>query len=215
MSKAIIGECNASSANFLLKNYKGIVFDCDGTLVNSMGYFYKGWDALCKRHGLQFSKDRFFSLAGTPVRRIVEIILEDNHKPIDNSWIDSFLVEKRAFHKNRRANGDFPMEITCVTKIVKELHGKIPLAVASSGCKIFVEEDLKHHDLLKYFTAVVTVEDVKNGKPAPDLFLEACQRIGIDSKLCIGYEDAVLGIQSIHAAEMDGVNVTKFVEYPN
>ena len=214
MDKIIVGEEDASSKNFLLKNYKGLVFDCDGTLVNSMEYFFTGWEILCQQHGLVFSKERFFSLAGTPVRRIVEIILEDNGKPIDDSWIDSFLVEKRALHKNRRDNGEFPTEITCVTKIVKQLYGLIPMAVASSGSKVFVHEDLEHHDLLKYFNAVVTIEDVKNGKPAPDLFLEACKRIQIDSKLCIGYEDAVLGIESLHAAQMDAVNVTTFVEYP-
>ena len=214
MENKIIDEKDATSNKYLLENYKGLVFDCDGTLVNSMEYFFKGWEMLCKKHELTFSKDRFYSLAGTLVRRIVEIILEDNSRPVDDPWIDSFLSEKREFHKSRRAEGDFPTEITCVTKIVKDLHGKIPMAVASSGAKIFVTEDLKQHDLIKYFDAIVTVEDVKNGKPAPDLFLEACKRIQIDPKHCLGYEDANIGIQSLHAAEMHAVNVTKFTEYP-
>ena len=59
------------------------------------------------------------------------------------------------------------------------------------------------------------MEDVKNGKPAPDLFLEACKRIQIEPKHCLGYEDANIGIQSLHAAEMYAVNVTKFTDYPN
>ena len=215
MVSNMITQEDASSAKYLLENYKGLVFDCDGTLVNSMEYFFEGWKSLCKKHNLIFPKDRFFSLAGTPVRRIVEIILEDNNRSIDDTWVDSFLVEKRAFHKNRRDEGEFPTEITCVTNIVKELHGKIPLAVASSGSKVFVREDLEHHDLLKYFQAVVTVEDVKNGKPAPDLFLEACRQIKIEPIDCIGYEDATIGIESLHAAGMDAVNVTTFKEYPN
>ena len=215
MDKIILEQEDASSEKFLLSHYKGLVFDCDGTLVNSMEYFFKGWDMLCNQHGLKFSKDRFFSLAGRPVRKIVETILEDNGKPIDNNWIDSFLTEKRAFHLNRRQNGEFPGEITCVTKIVKQLYGKMPMAVASSGSKVFVGEDLKQHDLLKYFNAIVTIEDVKNGKPAPDLFLEACKRINLDPKLCLGYEDTAIGIESLHAAKMDAVNVTTFVQYPN
>ena len=214
MSRKLISEEDATSQKFILENYKGLVFDCDGTLVNSMEYFFNGWEALCQKHNLTFSKERFFSIAGTPVRRIVEIILEDNNRPIDDSWVDSFLVEKRAFHKEQRENGRFPTEITCVTKIVKELYGKLPMAVASSGGKVFVNEDLKHHDLLQYFDAVVTVEDVKNGKPAPDLFLEACKRIEIDPKLCLGYEDAAIGIESLHAAEINAVNVTTFLNYP-
>ena len=215
MSKKLIGEEVATSENFILDNYKGLVFDCDGTLVNSMEYFFKGWETLCQKHDLKFSKEKFFSLAGTPIRKIVEIILEDNNRPIDDSWVDSFLVEKRAFHKERRDKGLFPTEITCVTKMVKQLYGKLPMAVASSGGKVFVNEDLNHHDLLQYFDAVVTVEDVKNGKPAPDLFLEACKRIKIDPKLCLGYEDAAIGIESLYAAEMNAVNVTTFLNYPN
>ena len=214
MGNKMLDEKDATSNKFLLENYKGLVFDCDGTLVNSMEYFFTGWEMLCNKHEMTFTKERFFALAGTPVRKIVEIILEDNNRPIDNSWIDSFLIEKREFHKSRRAQGEFPTEITCVTKIVKALHGKIPMAVASSGSKQFVHEDLQQHDLTKYFDAVVTVEDVKNGKPAPDLFLEACKRIQIDPKCCLGYEDADIGIQSLHAAEMHAVNVTKFAEYP-
>ena len=214
MAKALITEEDATSETFILENYKGLVFDCDGTLVNSMEYFFKGWETLCQKHDLKFSKERFFSIAGTPVRRIVEIILEDNNRKIDASWVDSFLAEKREFHKGQRENGNFPTEITCVTKIVKQLYGKIPMAVASSGGKVFVNEDLKHHDLLQYFDAIVTVEDVKNGKPAPDLFLEACKRIGIHPNLCLGYEDAAIGIESLHAAEINAVDVTKFMNYP-
>ena len=215
MTRVEIRQGDATNEKLLLEKYKGLVFDCDGTLVNSMEYFFHGWEKLCKQHDLVFTKERFYSLAGTPVRRIVEIILEDNSRTIDATWIDSFLVEKRAFHKDRRDKGEFPTEITCVTNVVKQLHGKIPMAVASSGSKVFVREDLEHHDLVKYFDAIVTVEDVKNGKPAPDLFLEACKQINIDPKLCLGYEDAVIGMESLHAAEMDAVNVTKFEEYPH
>ena len=215
MTKVEISQGDATNEKLLLERYKGLVFDCDGTLVNSMEYFFHGWEKLCKQHDLVFTKEKFYSLAGTPVRRIVEIILEDNSRTIDATWIDSFLVEKRAFHKDRRDKGEFPTEITCVTNVVKQLHGKIPMAVASSGSKVFVREDLEHHDLVKYFDAIVTVEDVKNGKPAPDLFLEACKQINIDPKLCLGYEDAVIGMESLHAAEMDAVNVTKFAEYPH
>ena len=91
----------------------------------------------------------------------------------------------------------------------------MPIAVASSGQKFLVQEDLKNHDLLKYFDAVVTVEDVVKGKPAPDIYLEACKRINVGPEHCIGYEDAVLGIESLHAANMDVVNVTEFKRYPD
>lgn len=215
MAIPLVREEDASSETFLLKNYKGLVFDCDGTLVNSMEYYYNGWTPLYRKHGLNFTRQRFYTLAGVPVRQIIEIILGENKRCFDDKFVDSFLEEKKLINDIRRTNRDAPTEITCVTKIVKQLHGKIPMAVASSGQKNLVQEDLTNHNLLKYFDTVVTVEDVATGKPAPDLYLEACKRINVDPKNCIGFEDAVLGIQSLQSANMDSVDVTKFKNYPN
>ena len=215
MGKELVSETNSTSEEFLLQNYKGLVFDCDGTLINSMEFYYNGWIPLYDKYNLNFPKERFYALAGVPVRRIIEIILEENNRSFDDSFVDSFLNEKKLINDSRRSKGEAPTEITCVTKIVKSLYGKIPMAVASSGQKFLVQEDLKNHDLLKYFQTVVTVEDVINGKPAPDIYLEACRRIKVAPENCIGYEDAVLGISSLQAANVAAVDVTKFIGYPN
>jgi HAD superfamily hydrolase (TIGR01509 family) len=179
---------------------EALVFDCDGTLVNSMVWFWECWAKLVAKYNLTFTQERFYQLAGTPVRCIVEIILEESGRDIDQGWIDEFLKEKFALCKARRAANEFPEEIKCVTDIVKAYHGKIPLAVASSGNKEHVLADLHSNNLLKYFDTVVTVEDVANGKPAPDLFLEAARRLGVAPEKCAGYEDADLGIQSLQRA---------------
>ena len=215
MGDELVNEENSTAESFLLQNYKGLVFDCDGTLINSMEFYYNGWIPLYEKHSLIFPKDRFYSLAGVPVRRIIEIILKENNREFDDNFVDSFLNEKKLINDSRRSSGEAPTEITCVTKIVKSLYGKIPMAVASSGQKFLVQEDLKNHDLLKYFETVVTVEDVVNGKPAPDIYLEACKRINVAPEDCIGYEDAVLGISSLRAANVAAVDVTKFSGYPD
>ena len=215
MGKELVSETNSTSEEFLLQNYKGLVFDCDGTLINSMEFYYNGWIPLYDKYNLNFPKERFYALAGVPVRRIIEIILEENNRSFDDSFVDSFLNEKKLINDSRRSKGEAPTEITCVTKIVKSLYGKLPMAVASSGQKFLVQEDLKNHDLLKYFQTVVTIEDVINGKPAPDIYLEACRRIKVAPENCIGYEDAVLGISSLQAANVAAVDVTKFIGYPN
>ena len=215
MGKELVNEENSTSETFLLQNYKGLVFDCDGTLINSMEFYYNGWIPLYEKYNLIFPKERFYALAGVPVRRIIEIILKENNREVDDNFVDSFLNEKKLINDSRRSKGEAPTKITCVTKIVKSLHGKIPMAVASSGQKFLVQEDLTNHDLLKYFETVVTVEDVVNGKPAPDIYLEACKRINIAPEDCIGYEDAVLGISSLHAANVGAVDVTKSSGYPN
>ena len=215
MIKNLIKEENATSETFLSNSYKGIIFDCDGTLVNSMEYYFDGWKPLYEKRGLDFPRDRFYALAGVPVRRIIQIILEENKVGFDDDLVNSILEEKKLINSDRRARGEAPTEITCVSRIAKQLHGKIPMAVASSGQKFLVEEDLRNHNLIDLFDAVVTIEDVKNGKPEPDIYIEACRRINIDPKDCIGFEDAVLGISSLRAANMDAVDVTKFEGYPN
>lgn len=194
---------------------QALVFDCDGTLVNSMVFFWKGWEGLVAKYNLNFTQQRFYELAGSPVRRIVEIILEESGRDIDQGWIDMFLEEKFALIRARRANNEFPEEIGCVTDIVKAYHGKLPLAVASSGDKQHVLADLKLNNLLKYFDAIVTVEDVANGKPEPDLFLEAARQLGVAPERCAGYEDADLGIESLKRAGFPVINdVRKLQNYP-
>ena len=123
MSNNMINEEDAKSTNFLIKNYKGVIFECDGTLINSMEYYYNGWIPLYQKHGLQFSRERFYSLAGVPVRRIIEIVLEENNITVDETLVDSFLEEKKLINNSRRSNGEAPTEVTCVTRIVKDLYG--------------------------------------------------------------------------------------------
>ena len=217
MINRILEEKDATSQDFLLENYKGLVFECEGTLVNSIDYFFKGWKALCQKYELTFTKQRFYSLSGMSVRRIMETILNDNARPFDKALIDYLVTQKLQIQVNLREQGDFPTEITCVTKIVKQLHGKIPMAIVGCGNIMYVLEDLHNHRLTKYFDAIVTHEDVQYEKPAPDLFLEACSRIQTEPTLCLCYfglySDIIL--KALQAAEMDVVDVSTFVNYPN
>ena len=90
----------------------------------------------------------------------------------------------------------------------------LPIAVASSGVKPTVTGHLRGHGILDLFDAVVTCEDVKHGKPAPDLYLLAAEKLGVDPKRCTAYEDAELGMQSAKAAGMTVVDVRLLDGYP-
>jgi HAD superfamily hydrolase (TIGR01509 family) len=97
-----------------------------------------------------------------------------------------------------------------VVEIAKANYGKIPMAVASGGTQKVICDVLEHLKIRHLFVAVVTSEMVKNQKPAPDIFLEAARRIGVDPKLCRGYEDTDLGMQAIRDAGMDAVDVRAY-----
>ena len=88
------------------------------------------------------------------------------------------------------------------------------MAVASGGTQNIICGVLEHLKIRHLFAAVVTSEMVKNQKPAPDIFLEAARRIGVDPKLCRAYEDTDLGMQAIRAAGMDAVDVRLLIPKP-
>jgi beta-phosphoglucomutase-like phosphatase (HAD superfamily) len=97
--------------------------------------------------------------------------------------------------------------IHAVVEIARAYHGRIPLAVASGGTQGIICQVLDHLQIRQLFAAVVTSEMVERQKPAPDIFLEAARRIGVDPKHCRAYEDTDLGLAAIRAAGMDAVDV--------
>ncbi len=104
--------------------------------------------------------------------------------------------------------------IDAVIDIIKQYYGKLPIAVASSGNRSHVMSSLTSSNITHYFDAIVTIEDVQNPKPAPDLFLEASRRLGKDPRYCRGYEDADLGMESLRRAGMEAVDVRLLDKYP-
>jgi beta-phosphoglucomutase-like phosphatase (HAD superfamily) len=97
--------------------------------------------------------------------------------------------------------------IEAVVRIARENHGRIPMAVASGGIQAHINAVLKHLGIRDFFDAVVTSENVKRQKPAPDIFLEAARRLGVPPQFCRAYEDTDLGLQAIGAAGMEAVDV--------
>jgi len=137
---------------------EGLIFDCDGTIVDTMPIHYAAWRATTARH-------KYMELIG-------------NAK-----------------------------EIPEVMQIVRESHGKLPMAIASGGTHETVEGILQHCGIRHYFDAIVTSQDVENPKPAPDTFFEAARRINVAPEKCRAYEDADMGIKAILAAGMEAVDV--------
>ena len=89
-----------------------------------------------------------------------------------------------------------------VVALIRENIGRLPMAVATGGWRRIAEKTLSAMGVLEHLQAVVCAEDVTHGKPAPDIFLEAARRIGVDAKDCMAFEDANLGVQSATAAGM-------------
>jgi len=184
-----------------MNEIKGLVFDCDGTLADTMPLHWRAWQMITRRHDLHFPEDRFYSLGGVPSRDILKMLAEEQGRSLDHIAV-----------AHEKENAYLPLmsevePIHAVVEVARENYGKIPMAVASGGTQAVITQVLEHLKIRHYFNAVVTSEMVKRQKPAPDIFLEAARRIGVDPKFCRAYEDTDLGLQAIRSAGMEAVDV--------
>ena len=184
---------------------QGIIFDCDGTLADTMPLHWRAWQVIAARHGFFFPEDRFYSLGGVPSRDILKMLSAEQGLPLDPLAVAR---EKEAEYLPLIAQVE---PINAVVGVARENYGKIPLAVASGGTQRVIGQVLDHLDIRHLFQAIVTSEDVANQKPAPDIFLEAARRIGVPPQACRAYEDTDLGMQAIRAAGMEAVDVRELL----
>jgi len=188
---------------------EGLIFDCDGTVVDTMPIHYAAWCSTTAKHGLEFPEDRFYALGGVSPFEVLRMLSEEQGVEID--------AEAVTFQKEARYMEliDDAGEIPEVMQIVREHHGKLPMAIASGGTHETVEGILQHCGIRHYFDAIVTSQDVQNPKPAPDTFLEAARRIKVAPEKCRAYEDADMGIKAIIAAGMEPVDVREMLAAAN
>lgn len=180
---------------------RGLIFDCDGTIADTMPLHYVAWVAALQKQGHEFSEALFYEMAGIPSKRIVEILNERHGWNLDAQALadfkESLYVEQ--LHKIT------PIEP--VMQIVRDYAGKLPMAVATGGTRAIASKTLTSMGVIEYFQAIVTADDVEHGKPAPDIFLEAARRISVPPQQCYAFEDGELGLQSARAAGMTAIDI--------
>ena len=184
---------------------RGIIFDCDGTLADTMPLHWRAWQVIAARYKIKFPQERFYSLGGVPSREIVKLLNAEQGLALDPLAVAR---EKEGEYLPLIAQVE---PINVVVGIARENAGKVPLAVASGGTRSTIELVLERLNIRHLFQAVVTTEDVTRQKPAPDVFLEAARRIGVPPQFCRAYEDTDLGMQAIRAAGMEAVDVRELL----
>jgi len=182
-------------------HFDGYIFDCDGTLADSMPLHYTAWCAALKEHECEFPEALFYELGGVPTEQIIEILNERHGHSMDP--VATARAKEDLFLKMIPEIA--PIE--SVVALVHELHGKIPLAVASGGKSEVVLKTLSALGILQKFDALVVAEDYARGKPFPDPFLLAAKRLGLQPHQCLVFEDTQTGIDAAKAAGMQWVLV--------
>ena len=183
---------------------KALIFDLDGTLVDSMPLHYEAWKEVCATKGLDFSEEEFYSLAGVPSDRIFEIINERHGTDFDPPK-DSLIKEEVYLSKINKLKVVDP-----VFRLAVDFHGKLPMAIGTGSPGQHSWEAVRALGLDKYFSILISKNDVKEGKPNPETFLKCAEAMNIEPKYCQVFEDGDPGLK---AAKTAGMIVTDIREY--
>jgi beta-phosphoglucomutase family hydrolase len=181
---------------------RGLIFDCDGTLVDSMPLHYHAWVTVLRRYDLDFTEARFYEWAGVPVDEIVRRLAADQGRTVNAQAI---AAERDAYFHSLPASALRP--VTAVVDIARRFHRQRPMAVATGSTQASAEASLRAIGILEWFDAVISSQDAGRPKPAPDVFLRAAERIAVVPSDCVAFEDGEAGLQAAHAAGMHVVDI--------
>ena len=182
---------------------KGLIFDLDGTLADTMPYHFKGWKIACRKFGADIDTAFLRKHTGSPGWLIADEIIKKcnlNGSVTIDQIIDVKLFE---FYKDQ----PLVKPIIPVVEIAKKYHGILPMAVGTGGHREAVERTLEITDLRKYFEIIITANDVDNFKPHPETFLKCAEQMKIAPELIEVFEDGDQGLEAALAAGMKATDV--------
>ena len=184
---------------------KGLIFDCDGTLIDSMPLHMKAWEYAVKKEGGVWDYEFFFSKKGMPGQDIVESYNQQFQVKLPS--LQTIQTKQEFFNTHRR---DF-QPIRPVVDIVVRYKDRLPMAVASGGSRKNVDILLEAIGIRTYFNVIITADDDVTPKPSPDIFLEAARRMGVAPDYCQVFEDGDLGLNAAREAGMLATDIRPFL----
>jgi HAD superfamily hydrolase (TIGR01549 family) len=183
---------------------RGLIFDCDGTLVDSMPLHMSAWKAAFKRYNSYYNEDFLYSLKGMKELEIIDLY-NKNFK----TDLDPFLMvnTKHDFFMDH-INEVKPIDL--IVNIAKSYYGQLPLAVVSGSVEKIVKSELKVLEILNLFEVILTADDPYKPKPDPDIFLAAASKLNLTPEYCLVFEDGDAGIIAAVKAGMKTVDIRKY-----
>jgi HAD superfamily hydrolase (TIGR01509 family) len=187
------------------REYSAFIFDCDGTLADSMPLHQRAWIHALRKHGahFEFGWDLFMSRAG----KTIELTVIELNAQFGLAMDPLLVAADQRAHYDALAPGVLALD-SVVAFARERAAARFSVSVASGGDAVTVRRTLATIGVSDLFPVVVTAEDVAHGKPAPDLFLLAAERMGVTPAECLVFEDSLLGIEAASRAGMGSVLVS-------
>jgi HAD superfamily hydrolase (TIGR01509 family) len=182
-------------------SFRAYLFDCDGTIADSMPLHYVAWKKALAEWNCEFTKDLFYALGGMSVAEIIATLNLERGLNMP--------IEKVAKRKEQLYYDNLP-QLKAVPEVLEHIeasYGRIPFAVVSGSTRDSVTASLSALHLLDRFDALVCAGDYHKSKPDPEPFLLAAEKLGIPPTACLVFEDSDMGIQAATAARMASVKV--------
>jgi HAD superfamily hydrolase (TIGR01509 family) len=183
------------------KPFGAYLFDCDGTIADSMPLHYVAWKKALGEWNCKFEEELFYAWGGMPIAEIISKLNEQQGLTMP--------VERVARRKEALYVELLP-QLKAVPEVLEHIetqHGRIPFAVVSGSTRESVIASLGSLNLLDRFDTLVCAGDYIKSKPEPEAFLVAASRLGVSPETCLVFEDTEMGIQAATAAGMASVRV--------
>lgn len=183
---------------------KGLIFDCDGTLVDSMPLHMKAWEYAITSNGGLWNLEFFSAKRGMPEENIVALYNKQFGTAFDPA--DTVRIKHRYFHAHAAEFQPIPH----VLDVVMKYRRVLPMAIASGGTRKNVDLELNSLRIRDEFKVILTADDHIKPKPAPDIFLAAAEQLGIAPEHCQVFEDGDLGLEAARVAGMLPTDIREF-----
>src|SRR5271169_2964770 len=182
-------------------SFKAYLFDCDGTIADSMPLHYLAWKKALGEWNCEFDEKLFYSWGGMPIAEIVSTLNQRHGLSMPVEVVG---------HRKESLYLDLLPQLKAVPEVLEHIeaqHGRIPFAVVSGSARDSVTASLEMLKLLDRFDTLVCAGEYKKSKPDPEAFLLAASRLGVAPKNCLVFEDTEMGVQAATAAGMASVKV--------
>lgn len=188
---------------------RGLIFDIDGTLADTMPVHYRSWQLVAERYGFDYPESLFYRLSGMPTGDIISYINE--HQRMDLNPKEVVRAKNEAY---LALNGSIRV-IGPVFKIVEENYGKLPMALGTGEYREIALINIRITGLDRYFDKIVTADDVTRSKPDPETFLKCAELINVPPAFCQVFEDGGAGLEAARRAGMIVTDVRPFIRNQN